>query len=125
MPKFCMMRKTCSLGSNAGVPHDILLLSFEISITSIVIQRWCFICSIVIRLDGCRTSIFLMRVSHSKKKPVKSIELLRKVLIFQPVLRKNGIRNLPDKTRSLKDCNVDPSNGSAPQTKTYKTTPSD
>ena len=36
---------------------------------------------------------------------------------------KNGILNLPDKTLSLRDCKEAPSNGSAPQTKTYKTTP--
>jgi hypothetical protein len=38
---------------------------------------------------------------------------------------KNGILNLPDSTRSRNDCNVDPSKGSAPQTSTYNTTPSD
>lgn len=42
-----------------------------------------------------------------------------------PELMKNGILNLPDNTRSRNDCNVDPSNGSAPQTSTYNTTPSD
>lgn len=36
---------------------------------------------------------------------------------------KYGIRNLPDKTLSLSECNVLPSNGRAPHTKTYKTTP--
>lgn len=38
---------------------------------------------------------------------------------------KNGILNLPDNTRSRNDCNVDPSKGNAPHTRTYKTTPSD
>lgn len=38
---------------------------------------------------------------------------------------KKGIRNRPDRTRSRNDCNVDPSNGSAPQTSTYSTTPND
>lgn len=38
---------------------------------------------------------------------------------------KNGIRKRPDRTRSLRLCNVEPSNGSAPHTKTYSTTPSD
>lgn len=42
-----------------------------------------------------------------------------------PVLIKNGILNRPDKTRSRNDCSVDPSNGSAPQTSTYNTTPND
>lgn len=37
----------------------------------------------------------------------------------------NGIRNLPDKTLSRSDCSVDPSNGKAPQTRTYSTTPKD
>lgn len=40
-----------------------------------------------------------------------------------PVLMKYGIRNLPDKTLSLNECNVLPSNGRAPHTNTYKTTP--
>jgi len=40
-----------------------------------------------------------------------------------PVLIKYGIRNLPDKTLSLSECNVLPSKGSAPQTNTYNTTP--
>lgn len=44
---------------------------------------------------------------------------------FTPELIKNGIRKRPDKTLSRKDCNVDPSKGKAPQTRTYKTTPSD
>ena len=38
---------------------------------------------------------------------------------------KNGIRKRPDKTLSRRDCKVDPSKGSAPQTRTYNTTPSD
>lgn len=38
---------------------------------------------------------------------------------------KKGIRNRPDKTRSRNDCNVDPSKGRAPQTRTYSTTPND
>lgn len=38
---------------------------------------------------------------------------------------KKGIRNRPDNTLSRSDCNVDPSNGNAPQTNTYSTTPSD
>lgn len=38
---------------------------------------------------------------------------------------KNGILNRPDKTLSRTDCNDDPSNGKAPQTRTYNTTPSD
>lgn len=38
---------------------------------------------------------------------------------------KKGIRKRPDSTLSRNDCNVDPSKGSAPQTSTYKTTPSD
>lgn len=33
------------------------------------------------------------------------------------------MRNLPDKTLSRRMCKVGPSNGSAPQTKTYNTTP--
>lgn len=37
----------------------------------------------------------------------------------------NGIRNLPDRTLSRNDCSVDPSNGRAPQTRTYSTTPKD
>jgi hypothetical protein len=36
-----------------------------------------------------------------------------------------GIWNLPDRTLSLSDWRVEPSNGSAPHTSTYKTTPSD
>ena len=36
---------------------------------------------------------------------------------------KNGILNLPDSTLSLSNCKVDPSNGKAPQTSTYSTTP--
>lgn len=36
---------------------------------------------------------------------------------------KNGIRNLPETTILRRSCNVVPSNGKAPQTKTYKTTP--
>lgn len=49
------------------------------------------------------------------------------ILFFSnsPELMKNGIRNRPDNTRSRSDCNVDPSKGNAPQTSTYKTTPSD
>lgn len=40
-----------------------------------------------------------------------------------PCDMKNGIRNLPETTILLRSCNVVPSNGKAPQTKTYKTTP--
>ena len=36
---------------------------------------------------------------------------------------KKGILNLPDKTLSLRDCKEAPSKGSAPQTRTYNTTP--
>lgn len=42
-----------------------------------------------------------------------------------PELIKNGIRKRPDSTRSRSDCNVEPSNGNAPQTSTYNTTPND
>lgn len=42
-----------------------------------------------------------------------------------PELIKNGIRKRPERTRSRNDCSVDPSNGNAPQTRTYRTTPSD
>lgn len=35
------------------------------------------------------------------------------------------MRKRPDKTLSRNDCNVDPSNGNAPQTSTYNTTPND
>lgn len=38
---------------------------------------------------------------------------------------KNGIRKRPERTLSRNDCKVDPSNGSAPHTRTYNTTPSD
>lgn len=38
---------------------------------------------------------------------------------------KNGMRKRPDKTLSRNDWSVDPSNGSAPHTRTYKTTPND
>lgn len=50
---------------------------------------------------------------------------MEKYLLSLPELMKNGIRNRPDKTLSRKDCNVEPSNGKAPQTSTYSTTPSD
>ena len=33
------------------------------------------------------------------------------------------MRNRPDRTRSRNACNVAPSNGRAPQTRTYNTTP--
>ena len=36
---------------------------------------------------------------------------------------KKGILNLPDSTLSLNWCRVGPSNGSAPHTRTYRTTP--
>ena len=36
---------------------------------------------------------------------------------------KNGILNFPDITTDRRSCIVAPSNGSAPQTNTYKTTP--
>ena len=44
---------------------------------------------------------------------------------FLPVDMKKGMRNLPERTRSLNAGSVDASNGRAPQTKTYNTTPSD
>jgi len=44
-------------------------------------------------------------------------------MYYLPVLIKYGIRNRPDNTLSLNECNVLPSNGSAPQTNTYSTTP--
>lgn len=53
------------------------------------------------------------------------LSTLRPTLIDIPVDIKNGMRNRPDSTRSRSDCNVEPSNGSAPQTNTYSTTPSD
>ena len=40
-----------------------------------------------------------------------------------PVDIKNGILNLPSRTRERKLCKVLPSNGSAPHTSTYNTTP--
>lgn len=40
-----------------------------------------------------------------------------------PVDIKNGIRNLPERTRSRKAWRLCPSNGRAPHTSTYKTTP--
>jgi hypothetical protein len=42
-----------------------------------------------------------------------------------PELIKNGILKRPDNTLSRNDCSVEPSNGRAPQTRTYNTTPSD
>ena len=51
--------------------------------------------------------------------------LFIKCVINLPELMKKGILNLPDNTLSRNDCNVDPSKGNAPQTRTYKTTPSD
>lgn len=50
---------------------------------------------------------------------------LIKIIGHLPVLMKNGILKRPDKTRSRNDWSVDPSNGSAPHTSTYRTTPSD
>ena len=41
----------------------------------------------------------------------------------QSVVIKYGIRNIPDKTRLRRSWRVVPSNGKAPQTNTYKTTP--
>lgn len=46
-------------------------------------------------------------------------------VFYSPDDIKKGIRKRPDKTRSRNDCNVDPSKGKAPQTRTYKTTPND
>lgn len=46
-------------------------------------------------------------------------------MIKLPVDIKNGILKRPERTRSRSDCNVEPSNGKAPQTSTYSTTPSD
>lgn len=40
-----------------------------------------------------------------------------------PVDMKKGIRNLPLRTRARKFCRVLPSNGKAPHTNTYNTTP--
>ena len=42
-----------------------------------------------------------------------------------PEVIKKGILNRPDRTLSRSDCNVEPSNGNAPQTRTYRTTPKD
>lgn len=46
-----------------------------------------------------------------------------RLFCFLPCDIKNGIRNFPDTTILRRSCNVAPSNGKAPQTKTYKTTP--
>lgn len=52
---------------------------------------------------------------------------MQKIKMFNnlPELIKNGIRKRPDNTLSRNDCRVEPSNGNAPQTSTYNTTPND
>lgn len=43
--------------------------------------------------------------------------------MYQPALMKYGILNLPAMTLLRMHCNVEPSNGRAPHTSTYSTTP--
>lgn len=45
------------------------------------------------------------------------------IYIYLPADIKNGILNFPETTTDLNNCIVGPSNGRAPQTNTYKTTP--
>jgi hypothetical protein len=54
-----------------------------------------------------------------------SVSLGKVIIKFVPEDMKNGILNLPDKTRSLRAGKVAASKGRAPHTKTYRTTPSD
>lgn len=74
MPKFCIIFKIWSFGSYDAVPtiplHIVVITG--ISITSTSIQRCRLICSIVTRLFGCKTSIFLINDSQSIKKLKKS-----------------------------------------------------
>lgn len=44
-------------------------------------------------------------------------------IVILPVDMKNGILNRPSRTRDRRLCNVLPSNGKAPHTRTYSTTP--
>lgn len=44
-------------------------------------------------------------------------------MIALPVDIKKGTLNRPSRTRDRRSCNVLPSNGNAPQTNTYNTTP--
>lgn len=46
-----------------------------------------------------------------------------KFVYFLPADIKNGILNFPEITTERNNCIVGPSNGNAPQTNTYKTTP--
>lgn len=48
---------------------------------------------------------------------------LYKFVYFLPADIKNGILNFPEITTERNNCIVGPSNGNAPQTNTYKTTP--
>ena len=68
-----------------------------------------------------------MKIVHSSNKIRDNALPWKKMLrsIFLPDDMKNGIRNLPERTRSLNAGRVDASNGRAPHTNTYKTTPRD
>lgn len=59
-----------------------------------------------------------MRDSQSLNQENNHLDVLKVNINILPVLIKKGIRKRPDKTLSLKDCNVAPSNGKAPQTRT-------
>ena len=54
------------------------------------------------------------------------LKLYEKLIVKnKPDDMKKGMRNLPDRTRSLRAGKVAASNGKAPHTSTYRTTPSD
>lgn len=91
IPKFCIILKIWSLGSEAAVPHMPFGIELNAgmsssSIGSAIIQRCRLIWSIEMRLQGCKTNIFRIRFSQSsgteslnnirKWKPVAAFALL-------------------------------------------------
>lgn len=77
------------------------------------------------RRSGSTNRMCRIKCSHSTGKRFThyltlSVKIINK---SKPCDMKNGMRNLPATTMERRSCSVFPSNGNAPQTRTYKTTP--
>lgn len=70
MPKLCISRSICSLGSCID-GDDLVIMAEQTVSAEPAIQRCLFICGIVYRFAGSKTNILRIRLSQSMKKITK------------------------------------------------------
>ena len=75
MPKLCISRSICSFGSWMDEDDDLVIIIEQIVSADPAIHRCLFICGMVYRFVGSRTSILRIKLSQSAIKQLKFYQI--------------------------------------------------